>query len=190
MRGSRKPAGIGEVARLPDRIELLLVGAQPLEVVERFAVVVEEGAEPVPQRRDRRAPRSPTAAPCRARTSGSPASCPTHQVDEQRLHHALAARRGGSASGRSTAPRRPAPGQRLANATIRPLALDRPRPESARGSPRRRSPSEKPFSAPAFCRQPVVGDRAQLRQDAPARRRRRRRGTCRRPSRAGAATWR
>src|SRR4030095_10938424 len=47
-------AGIDQVVRLPLRIELLLVGAQPLEVVEAGAVLVEESAKLVPERRDRR----------------------------------------------------------------------------------------------------------------------------------------
>ena len=44
---------IRQVVRLPDRIELLLVGAQPLEVVDRVAVLVEKGANAVPEWRDR-----------------------------------------------------------------------------------------------------------------------------------------
>ena len=45
----REAAGIGQIARLPDRVELLLVGAQPLEVVERLAVAVDEAARPSPR---------------------------------------------------------------------------------------------------------------------------------------------
>jgi hypothetical protein len=37
---------------LPDRIELLFVGSQPLELVDRLAVFVEERANTIPERRD------------------------------------------------------------------------------------------------------------------------------------------
>src|SRR5262245_13951117 len=46
-------AGAGEIARLPDRVELVLVVAQALEVVEVLAVAEDQGAETAPQRRDR-----------------------------------------------------------------------------------------------------------------------------------------
>jgi hypothetical protein len=47
-------ARIGEVVRFPHRIELLLVGAQPLEVVHRLAVLVDEGAKAIPDGGERR----------------------------------------------------------------------------------------------------------------------------------------
>src|ERR1700692_3821305 len=48
-------AGRGEVARLPGRVELALENAQSLEVVDRVAVAPDQGADPVPARRQRRA---------------------------------------------------------------------------------------------------------------------------------------
>src|SRR5215207_9060106 len=47
-------AGIGEVVRLPDRIELLLVRAETLEVVDGLAMVVKKPTNAIPERGDRR----------------------------------------------------------------------------------------------------------------------------------------
>jgi hypothetical protein len=48
----RKATGRGQVARLPDRIELVLERTQALEVVEVLAVAEEQRAELVPQWRE------------------------------------------------------------------------------------------------------------------------------------------
>src|SRR6202035_3755611 len=49
----RQPAGAGQVTRLPDRVELLLVLVEALEVVEVLAVTEHQGPQAAPQRRDR-----------------------------------------------------------------------------------------------------------------------------------------
>src|SRR5262245_47186780 len=48
--GQREGAGRGQVARLPDRRELVLERAQPLEVVEMLAVSEQDRPEPIPER--------------------------------------------------------------------------------------------------------------------------------------------
>ncbi len=144
-RGSAMPPGRYQVARLPHRIELRLVAAQTLEVIEVLAVAEDEVADAVPGGGERMGLETRQRRHAEVEPAVALRASPQHQLDEQVVHGA-ARRLPGSKRIRSTDSSSRVPVvHRLAKATGVPRCVT-----TATGNWRRysgeKAPTEKRFS--------------------------------------------
>src|SRR5690348_2929419 len=75
-----------EVFRLPMRIELGLVAAQPLEVVEMLAVAEDEIADATPGRRERVAIETRERRHAEIEPAVALCAAPAHELEEKKVH--------------------------------------------------------------------------------------------------------
>src|SRR5262249_29686821 len=85
--GQPESSTVHEIFRLPLRMELFLVLAQPLEVVERPAVFEQERSEPGPERRHRRSFESRKGSHAEREPTIAAGLSPRHHTDEDPFHH-------------------------------------------------------------------------------------------------------
>src|SRR6185503_18098060 len=80
---ARQPqsARIGEVPRLPRRMKLVFVRAQPLKVVERLAMRIQERPEAIPERRNGRPLEAGQRSHAEREAAVSLLLAPAHKVD-------------------------------------------------------------------------------------------------------------